>query len=271
MFESDEFSLDRRGLTFGLLGSLTATAGWAQAVTPTSLMTACHDTTRFSNARFVATLTQQNRTGVIKKRDLSGVVKLINDGASSARRIRFSSPSDMRGVATLSIEQRNKADDLWIYLPTFRRVRRLVSANRADPWVGSDFSLGDISGHKVSDWNHTTAVTEAVSGFDAWRIQSTPALPVVATDTGYAKRVSWLRKSDAALLKADFYDLSGALSKTLIAEEFRVLDANAKKIQPMRMTMRTFRQSSISILQFTSFTIQGPVAAGELTPAALAT
>ena len=70
MLGSDAFSLDRRSLTLGLLGSLTATSGWSQAVTPTSLMTACHDTTRFSNARFVAALTQQNRTGPIKKRDL---------------------------------------------------------------------------------------------------------------------------------------------------------------------------------------------------------
>ncbi len=262
-------TLDRRQFGIGALGLILASRAQAETPTAAALMAASHEATRFVSARFAATLMIQSRSGAVQKRELTGMTKLVDGGVSSARLLRFSSPGDMRGVATLTVERREKGDDLWLYLPAFRRVRRLVSANRADPWVGSDFSLGDVTGHKPGDWRHSLAGAETLGSAECWRIDSVPGTRGTATDTGYSRRTSWIRKSDAALVRCNFFDLSGALFKSHAAEDLRLLDPARRKVQPMRVTMRNMRSGSVSTMAFSSFRANTAVGDAELAPNAL--
>ncbi len=262
-------NLSRRQFRASLFAGMIAAPALAGEPSGAELMTASYNATRFANARFTAELALASRSGNVQKRALKGAAKLIDKGASSARLIKFSSPADISGVATLTVERGGRADDLWIYLPSFRRVRRLVSSNRADPWVGSDFSLGDIVGHKVGDWRHILAGTDVVGEAPVWRVDSSPGNSVVANDTGYARRKSWLRKSDLALIKTEFYDHAGRLIKILVADDIRILDARSGKVQPMRLTMRNVQRGSASVMRFTSFRITDAVSADEVAPAAL--
>lgn len=234
-----------------------------------ALMTTSYESTRFAAARFAATLINQPRPDVRQVRALAGATKLIERGRGTARLLRFNTPADMRGVATLTIERAGSGDDLWIFLPALRRVRRLVSSNRADPWVGSEFSLGDIIGHKVSDWRHRIIAREMLGGIRTIRIESLPASPRVASDTGYGKRTTWLREEDSAALRVDFHDQSGVAIKSLLADDINIMDAGKGKLQPMRLTMRNLRSGGVSLLAFTQFRINAAVADSELAPEAL--
>lgn len=250
---------------------VTALLVWAPAAlaaesSALQIMQASFQTTRFANARFAANLSLRSASGSTQRRNLSGAAKLIGKGAQ-ARLIRFGSPADMAGVATLTIERGASADDLWIYLPAMHRVRRLVTANRADPWVGSDFSFGDILGHKVGDWHHKLDGSEAVGGSDAWRIDSTPASGGIARETGYGRRRSWIRKRDFALLRCDFYTAANELLKSGSFSEFQQLGGG--KVQPMVMAMRNVRRGSNSVFRFTQFAVDKAVSASDVAPEAL--
>lgn len=266
--------LSRRQFGAGLVGMGLAGLGVhgpsAAAEDPAlALMTTSYEATRYAAARFAATLTHQPRPDVRQARSLAGATKLIEGGKGTARLLRFSTPADMRGVATLTIERPGSGDDLWIFLPALRRVRRLVSSNRADPWVGSEFSLGDIIGHKVSDWRHRLVAREALGAVRAIRIESLPISPRVASDTGYGKRTTWLREADAATLRVDFHDQTGAAIKSLLADDISILDAGKGKLQPMRLTMRNLRSGGVSMLAFSQFRINASVSDAELAPEAL--
>ena len=266
--------LSRRQFGAGLVGMGLAGLGVhgpsAAAEDPAlALMTTSYEATRYAAARFAATLTHQPRPDVRQARSLAGATKLIEGGKGAARLLRFSTPADMRGVATLTIERPGSGDDLWIFLPALRRVRRLVSSNRADPWVGSEFSLGDIIGHKVSDWRHRLVAREALGAVRAIRIESLPISPRVASDTGYGKRTTWLREADAATLRVDFHDQTGAAIKSLLADDISILDAGKGKLQPMRLTMRNLRSGGVSMLAFSQFRINASVSDAELAPEAL--
>jgi uncharacterized protein len=232
------------------------------------LMVGSYQTTRFPNARFTANLTMQSKTGRTQSRALSGISKTHAQGAQ-ARLIRFSSPTDMSGVATLTVERGANADDLWIYLPSMRRVRRLVSSNRADPWVGSDFSFGDILGHKVHDWQHKMIGGARLAEGDAWVIESIPAEPSIARDTGYGRRKSWLRKSDLSMVRSEVFSSSGELLKVVTCGDFRILEASARKVQPMTMIMQHAQRGSISTLRFSLFRVDQAVNAAEVAPESL--
>ena len=266
---SDKLLLTRRGFCGVAAATFFAPPAWAANPTAAQLMNDSYQATRFSNARFVASLTLKSRSGRTQSRALTGVGKLLGQGAQ-ARLIAFSAPSDMNGVGTLTVERGAGTDDLWVYLPAMRRVRRLVASNRADPWVGSDFSFGDILGHKVKDWQHKITGSDRLTDGEAWVIESTPNNASITRDTGYGRRRSWLRKSDQSLLRTEIFTPAGGLLKTAVSSNFRVLDARSGKVQPMVMVMHHAQNGSTSTLRFGQFRIDQAVSAHEVTPEALA-
>lgn len=262
------FIIDRRAFCSALASAALISPARAAEDPAAGLMQSSYLATRFANARFTATLTLRGASGSTQRRNLSGVAKLIGQSAQ-ARLIRISAPADMAGVATLTIERGANADDLWIYLPAMRRVRRLVTSNRADPWVGSDFSFGDILGHKVGDWHHEVAGSERLDDGDAWQIDSRPASVSITHETGYGRRRSWVRKSDFALLRCDFYSAANGLIKSAAFSDFRTLDVRGGKVQPMVMAMHSVRRGTTSVMRFSQFSTDQAVPSGDVTPEAL--
>lgn len=256
----------RRALTAGLL-VLAAYPARAQATQADTLMTASHQAGRFAQARFNARLILSSRGGADRVRQLRGAGKLLEKGVASARLMRVEGPADMRGVATLTVERQAAADDLWVYLPSLRRVRRLVSSNRRDPWMGSEFSFGDIVGHEVADWRHVILRRERMAGVACTLVESLPGRPGLASETGYSRRLSWVRDTDLVPARAQFFDLAGGLLKTMTAAEVRTLAPG--KAQAMQITMRNERSGAVSRLEFSDFRIDVTVADSEVAPGAL--
>jgi len=230
-------------------------------------MVASQEVARFQNVRFQAVLTITAKAGVPRVRELAGVSKTLEEGAATARLMRISAPPDMRGVGTLTIDRLARADDLWVYLPSLRRVRRLVASNRRDPWMGSDFSYGDILGHEVTDWAHSIVRREPVQGQPCTLVESTPHRKATASETGYSRRLTWLRDIDSFALKAEYFDLAGAPLKTMEAADVRLVDKASRKSQAMRVTMAGVRGSST--LAFNEFQTDVTVADAEVAPGAL--
>lgn len=257
--------MSRRIVLAGLAAFAGGTAH-AQAASAETLMAASHEVSRFTNARFKARLSITAQSGTPRTRDLRGVAKIVEGGQSTARMMRVAGPADMTGVATLTIDRKKAADDLWIYLPSLRRVRRLVASNRRDPWMGSDFSYGDIVGHEVADWHHRILRREPIQGVDCTVVVSTPLREGLASETGYSRRLTWLRDSDAFAVRADFFDLAGGFLKSMEASDVRLFDKVGKS-QAMRILMRTAK--SESVLTFDEFQIDVTIADSEVAPGSL--
>jgi hypothetical protein len=237
----------------------------AQTGDAKSLMRAAYQTSRFDSARFEADLTLQGAGGDQRRRTMQGVGKVIEGGAAAARMIRFASPADIRGAATLTVERQGGDDDLWIYLPALRTVRRLVSSNKRDAWLGSEFSLGDIVGHKVDDWQHAISGEETLAGAPCWRIESLPARPQVAADTGYSRRMNWIRQSDSATVRMEAFGLSGGLLKRIEFNDLTTFPAAPAKRQAMTIVVRA-ETGAVSTMRFTNFAANTLVAAADISP-----
>lgn len=179
--------------------------------------------------------------------------KLREDGSSNMRLTRFLAPADVRGTATLSIENGAGDDDIWIYLPALKRVRRLLASNKKDSYVGTDFSYGDIIGFKVEDWRHAILRQEPVDGAPCWVVESLPATPSASETSGYGKRVQWIRQDNFVTVKGEYFDLNGRLWKTFAASDLRVADAGKNRWQPMRLDSRDVLASHETVIQLEDF------------------
>lgn len=171
--------------------------------------------TKVTDSESQSTWILTNKSGKERVRQTFGTTKLKKNGIDNMRMTRFLEPTDVRGMVSLLIEQSEKDDDIWLYLPSLKKVRRLVSSNKRDSFVGTDFSYGDVIGHKVEDWSHNITGQEEVDGFMCHIIESTPVDKTVARNSGYSKRITWVQKDTYVMRKAEMFNLSGSLYKQM--------------------------------------------------------
>ena len=86
----------------------------------------------------------RNRQGQESSRSLElSSLEVSGDGDRSLT--VFKSPRDVAGTAFLSYTHALKPDDQWLYLPALKRVKRIASANKSGPFVGSEFAYEYLS------------------------------------------------------------------------------------------------------------------------------
>ncbi|MDQ1919276.1 outer membrane lipoprotein-sorting protein [Massilia pseudoviolaceinigra] len=162
--------------------------------------------------------------GKQRVRKMDTVSQLQKNGIDSSLVVRFQHPQDIKGTAFLEVEHADGDDDLWIYLPALQKVRRLVANNKKDSFMGSDFSYGEMLPPRVDAWRHTQIRSEAVEGQECVLIESVPASDKVREDSGYSKKLSWLRKDNALEAKVEYYDLAGKLLKVQHARQPKLVE-----------------------------------------------
>ncbi len=215
-----------------------------------------------SDAVFVLT----NSAGQERTRKMWSFTKLQPNGQDNRRVTRFVEPADVRGTATLMVEHAGAEDDIWIYLPALKKVRRLVSNNKRDAFVGTDFSYGDVIGHRVDDWRHRLLRKEPVDGVTTAVIESTPASDAVKESSGYARRLSWIRIDQPVVVRGELYDLSGQLLKKTAFAEIQNVDPAGGFWQPMRMESLNVQTGHKTVIKLTSFRLDKAIKEEVFTP-----
>ena len=96
----------------------------------------------------------KNKKGQITERSMrSKIMEVKGDGDKSL--IVFETPRDVRGIAVLGYAHKTETDDQWLYMPALKRVKRIVSKNRSGPFLGSEFSLEDLSFQEIEKFSYT--------------------------------------------------------------------------------------------------------------------
>jgi predicted RND superfamily exporter protein/outer membrane lipoprotein-sorting protein len=233
--------------------ALLPAAVWAETPDATEIMSRNYAVSRVLDSRSEATFTLIHKSGQERVRKTVGVTKLRPGGTDNMRLVRFLSPADVKGTATLLIEQSDTDDDMWIYLPALKKVRRLIASNKKDSFVGTDFSYGDVIGHKVEDWDHRLLRDDTVEGQPCYVIESAPRSESVKANSGYAKRRNWVRKDNAVTVREESWDQAGQLLKVMTAGEVQLVDEARGKWQPMRLEATNVQTGHRTRLQFENF------------------
>ncbi|RMF09259.1 MAG: outer membrane lipoprotein-sorting protein, partial [Candidatus Neomarinimicrobiota bacterium] len=155
-----------------------------------------------ANLTMVLTNSQgKTRTNTIHSVSLAGGEKQI---------IWFLAPPDDKGVAFLKIEHPGADDEMRLWLPAFKRVRRISSSKKGDSFMGSDMSYEDMTNRELDEYTYALLREESVNGIDCYVLEETPKPEIEST---YSKHITWISKADYTVVKEESYDLSGALEK----------------------------------------------------------
>ena len=99
------------------------------------------------------TMILRNRQGDESLRVMRArTLEVQNDGDKSL--LIFDEPADVKGTAFLSYSHAIEPDDQWLFLPALKRVKRISSANKSGPFMGSEFAYEDISSQEVAKYTY---------------------------------------------------------------------------------------------------------------------
>jgi uncharacterized protein len=225
-------------ITLAVAAATIAPAAGADELSADEIMRRNFGVGKVRDSRAEITMVLTNAGGTRRERSTIGFTKLSANGIDQKRLVRFLTPAEVKGTATLLIEHSDGDDDIWIYLPALRKVRRLVANNKKDSFVGTDFSYGDVIGHKVEEWTHQLVGKESIDGVDTFVVESVPRTDAVRDTSGYGKRKTWLRQDNFVAIKGQYWDTAGALVKESTARDVRELDPASHKWQAFTISMR---------------------------------
>lgn len=206
-----------------------------------------------------ATFTLISKTGQERVRKTLGVSKLQANGDDNMRMTRFMAPADVKGTVSLLIEHSAADDDIWIYLPALKKVRRLVSSNKKDSFVGTDFSYGDVIGHKATEWSYKLLREESEDGMPCYVIEATPKNDAVRDNSGYGKRVLWIRKDNFFAIKGELWDEALQPVKVFHMTELQEVDPARHKWQAMRLEAKNQQTGHQTVINFENFKVNQKV------------
>lgn len=151
------------------------------------------------------------------------------------RIMKFLSPPDMRDIGFLVLAE----DRMYLYLPEFRRVRRIASHNKRDSFMGSDFSYDDL-GTSAYSAHYTPRLAGEEQGAWILELERKPG-----ADKPY-KTVRLRVLKDIGLPdRMEMTDDSGTLWK--VAEQ-EIGTAGTYRV-PVRIVMRDLKAESHTVLE----------------------
>ena len=172
----------------------------------------------------------KNKTGQVSERFLRiKSLEVVGDGDKSLT--IFDKPKDVKGTAFLSHTHSLKPDDQWLYLPAIKRVKRIASANKSGPFVGSEFAYEDLSSFELDKYKFEWEKNEIKNNVTHNIIRAFPQYKY----SGYTSLLLSIDRNIMRPVKIRYYDRKGTLLKTLTQHEFKKY--LGKYWRPSRMEM----------------------------------
>ena len=109
----------------------------------------------FGDSRVEARMVLRNAAGQETSRELTFQTLEREDNSVGDKSIVvFQTPRDVEGTALLSHARILDPDDQWLFLPALARVRRISSANKSGPFVGSEFAFEDFTSLELNKYSY---------------------------------------------------------------------------------------------------------------------
>ena len=142
-----------------------------------------------------------NKKGEITERSMRArLLEIEGDGDKSL--FVLEKPRAIRGTALLSFAHKIESDDQWIYMPRSKRVKRIISKSKSGPFLGSEFSMEDLSFQEIEKFSYKFLREEEFNNQNCFVIERIPLDPY----SGYTKQLVWIDKENYLIQKIELVD-----------------------------------------------------------------
>jgi len=161
--------------------------------------------------------------------------------------LRYIEPKRAKGQTILML---NYADDIWMYFPRTKRIRKLATNSKSQKMEGSDFSYEDTGSSDafIEDFNSKKLGSEIKEGHDCYKIEM---LKKESIESGYSRLIIWVIKDNFYPIVINYYDAENPelLLKTLIQYDIKKIDGIPTATKIVMYNQRENSQTSIEMLE----------------------
>ena len=124
----------------------------------------------------------------------------------------FLAPEDERGTRLLTIENPDRTDDHFLYLPFLGRVKRIYGGRRQEPFLGTDFTFEDMERLHASDFETTLAPVERIDGHDYNVVSARPL-----GESGYSRSEYVIGRADCQIIEVRHFKRDSKLPFKIVS------------------------------------------------------
>ncbi|HEY8494280.1 MAG TPA: outer membrane lipoprotein-sorting protein [Myxococcota bacterium] len=192
-------------------------------------------------------------------------------GADKKTTVFFSEPAVIAGTAFLTWDYAapDREDDVWLYLPAHRKVRRVSPGDRGSAFFGTDLSYEDVKKETklaVEDYHWRLLGEEMVDGRHCWVLEAVPVDERTARELGYGRVVSRIDSELWLTRLADYWDTKGQHLKTARHLEIAPVDGIWT---PLRTEVVNHRSGHRTVLSYSEIAYEDGIDDAVFEPANL--
>ena len=146
---------------------------------------------------------------------------------SKKQLIWFLEPRDDYGIAFLKIEKKGEADFMNMWLPGFKKFRRISSQKKSDSFMGSDLSYEDMTNRDIEEYEFSLLNDKALCNDDTEEICNLLSSKPKDEFSEYSEHKTWVTKDTFLSLREESYDKDG---KKLKYKEITYIDIDGYQI-----------------------------------------
>ena len=153
-------------------------------------------------------ISSKNSMEIIKKNGKKRILKLLNKSKDNSKKqmLWFLEPKDDYGFAFLKIETNGQPDYMTMWLPGFKKHRRIQSQNKSDSFLGSDLSYEDMTNRDTDEYDFTILDDNVLCKKDAkekcYILSSKPK----DQHSEYSEHKTWVSKDSFLAVKEESFD-----------------------------------------------------------------
>jgi predicted RND superfamily exporter protein len=203
-------------------------------------------------AKVVLKTTEPN--GDVQSREIR--MRSLRDGEGYRAMVRIDAPADIKGTSLLA-EVKGGAQDQWLYLPSTKQVRRVVSGKKSAGVLGSELSPEDLNADAL---RNAKAVLTKKDASNAW-IEVTPDHAA----SEYSKVVITVSLDRKVPKEMDYY-VGNHLKKKVTFSDYKTVNGvqRAQKLNVENLDSKRSTEVALSDLK-----VNSSVSSDDLTVAAL--
>lgn len=129
-----------------------------------------------------------------------------DDKGNSKSLVVFTEPANIKGTAVLTWNHEDGSADQWLYLPALKKMQRIAEGSKKSYFMGTDITYEDMEPEDTDNYDYNIVRTETLDDQECWVIEAVPNNDKKRKESGYSKRMLWIRKDIFFTVKIEFYD-----------------------------------------------------------------
>ena len=164
--------------------------------------------TKMENRKKPIDTSSKSKMEITKKSGKKRNLVLINKSKdnSTKQMLWFLEPRDDYGIGFLKIEKKGEADFMSMWLPGFKKNRRIQSQNKSDSFMGSDLSYEDMTNRDLDEYTFKILSEEALCKEDSDEFCYILSSKPKDEYSEYSEHKTWVTKDTYLGVKEESYD-----------------------------------------------------------------